>query len=325
MAQSATQGRRPAPRKAWQKLMERWLKRRAPIHPPLTLVYRQIFILPTRFGWMLGVLMGAMLIGSLNFNNNLGLLTTFIVAGLSVNSMLIAFRNLHKLSIRGGMARPVFAGQTANYQLSLQSVDQRPRPSLCLRHGKDLVGVDIDSASAASIAIPIATRRRGWHRPGRMRIETSHPMGLFRAWAWFWPDRPYLVWPQPAQQPPPLPESGGSPGGQDQRQPIDGEDFYSLRQWREGDPLHRIAWKASQRHQDLLSREFRQEQSPELVLALEQAPARDLEARISILTAWVIQAEQQERTWTLRLGSTELGPDQGPAHRERCLRALAEL
>jgi uncharacterized protein (DUF58 family) len=325
MAQTAAPDQRRGLRSTWQRLMERWLRRRAPIHPPLTLAYRQIFILPTRFGWMLGLLMGAMLIGSLNFNNNLGLLTTFIVAGLAVNSMLAAFRNLHRLTIRGGMARPVFAGQPASYQLSLQSADQRPRASVCLRHERNLVGIDIEDANTISVTVSLVTWRRGWYRPGRMCIETTHPLGLFRAWAWFWPDRPYLVWPQPADRPPPLPESGGSPGGADQRRPVDGEDFHSLRQWREGDPLHRIAWKASQRHQDLLSREFREEQSPELVLALDQAPARDLESRISIVTAWVVQAEQQNRVWTLKLGSTELGPDQGPAHRKRCLRALAEL
>ncbi len=325
MAQTAAPGNRPGLKNTWQRLVESWLRRRAPIHPPLQLAYRQIFILPTRFGWMLGLLMGAMLIGSLNFNNNLGLLTTFIVAGLGVNSMLLAFRNLHKLAIRGGMANPVHAGQTAHYQLSLQSTDERPRPSLYVRHEVKRVGIDIDDSSAVSITVPLLTHQRGWHRPGRMRIETTHPLGLFRAWAWFWPDRPYLVWPQPAERPPPLPEGGGGPGGREQRHQVEGEDFYSLRQWREGDPLHRIAWKASQRHQDLLSREFREEQAPELVLTLDRAPARDLESRISIVTAWVLQAEQLDRTWTLQLGSLELGPDHGPSHRKRCLRALAEL
>lgn len=312
-------------RQRGRRLLDGWIRRRAPAHPPLELAYRQIFILPTRFGWVLGLLMGAMLIGSLNFNNNLGLLTTFIVAGLAVNSMLMAFRNLHRLAIRGGMATPVFAGQTAHYQLTLESRDQRPRPSLAICHDGHYIGKALPAPGASSVCVPLPTSHRGWHRPGRMRIETTHPLGLFRAWAWFWPDHPYLVWPQPAENPPPLPDSASSPGGDDQRLQREGEDFYSLRSWREGDPLHRIAWKASQRHQDLLSREFREERSPELVLDLHQTPARDTETAIRILTAWVIRAEQRGRTWTLRLGAIELGPDQGASHRNRCLRTLAEL
>ena len=325
MARSAGIGNTPDIRQHWQGLLDKWIKRRAPAHPPLELAYRQIFILPTRFGWMLGLLMGAMLIGSLNFNNNLGLLTTFIVAGLAVNSMLMAFHNLHRLAIRGGMAQPVFAGQHSHYQLTLESRDRRPRPSLAIRHDDQVTGTAITEAGAVSVDIELATERRGWHLPGRMRIETTHPLGLFRAWALFWPTQAYLVWPKPAEKPPPLPESGGSPGGQNQRQHVEGEDFYNLRTWREGDPLHRIAWKASQRHQELLSREFREEQSPELLLDLQHVPSHDLEARIRILTAWVLQAEQNDRTWKLRAGTTELGPDRGPEHRNRCLRALAEL
>ena len=312
-------------RQRGRTLLEKWIRRRAPVHPPLELAYRQIFILPTRFGWVLGLLMFAMLMGSLNFNNNLGLLTTFIVAGLAVNSMLMAFRNLHRLIIRGGIANPVFAGQSAHYQLTLENRDQRPRPSLAIYHDGHYTGQELTHPGTARVNIPLTTSHRGWHRPGRMRVETTHPLGLFRAWAWFWPNQPYLVWPRPAESPPPLPDSGGSPGGRDSRHQREGEDFYSLRNWREGDPLHRIAWKASQRHQELLSREFREEQSPELILDLQQAPAREIEMRIRIVAAWVLQAEQLERTWTLRLGTTELGPDQGASHRNRCLRALAEL
>jgi uncharacterized protein (DUF58 family) len=325
MAESAGIDGRTGLRQRGRGLLEQWIRRRAPVHPPLELAYRQIFILPTRFGWMLGLLMAAMLVGSLNFNNNLGLLTTFIVAGLAVNSMLLAFRNLHKLAIRGGMATPVHAGEVAHYQLSLQSTDGRPRPSLAIRHQGRRTGAQLTASGAAQVAVPLTTHQRGWLKPGRMQIETTHPLGLFRAWAWIWPSQPCLVWPRPASNPPALPDGGGGDGGRDQQQRVEGEDFYSLRNWREGDPLHRIAWKASQRHQDLLSREFRQETAPELLLSLEQAPARDLESRISIVTAWVLQADRQERDWILRLGTSELGPDRGPAHRQRCLRALAEL
>ncbi len=325
MGLAAGIGKTTGLRQRGRGLLEKWIRRRAPVHPPIELAYRQIFILPTRFGSVLGLLMGAMLIGSLNFNNNLGLLTTFIVAGLAVNSMLMAFRNLHRLIIRGGMATPVFAGQTAHYQLMLENRDQRPRLSLAIYHDGGYTGQELTGAGTARVSVPLATSHRGWHLPGRMRIETTHPLGLFRAWAWFWPDQAYLVWPRPAENPPPLPDSGGSPGGRDARQPREGEDFYSLRTWREGDPLHRIAWKASQRHQELLSREFREEQSPELVLDIQQAPAREIEMRIGILTAWLLQADELGRAWTLRLGTTELGPDQGASHRNRCLRALAEL
>ncbi|MFP4208733.1 MAG: DUF58 domain-containing protein [Wenzhouxiangella sp.] len=302
-----------------------WLARRGPTRPPLTLHYRQIFILPTRFGWLLGALMFAMLMGSLNFNNNLGLLTTFIVAGLASNSMLIAYRTLAGLRILHTGAAPVHAGQTANLLVSLGSNVQRARPGLEVSLGENERIIALEPNATAEVQLPLATRHRGWLTPGRCRIQTCQPIGLFRAWSWFWPERPVLVWPRPADQPPPLPESDSDQAGRLERAGSEGDEFFSLRNWREGDPLHRVAWKASQRHDTLLARELRQPHSPHLALDLARTPGEDLERRISVLTAWLLQAFAQQREWTLRLGPETLGPGRDEAHLQRCLRALAEF
>ncbi len=302
-----------------------WIARRGPTRPPLTLRYRQIFILPTRFGWLLGALMFAMLMGSLNFNNNLGLLTTFIVAGLGSNSMLIAYRNLDRLRILRTGALPVFAGQTAELLVSLAGNAGRARPGLEIALGDREQMVSIAANGVAEVRLPLATRHRGWLQPGRCRIQTRQPVGLFRAWSWFWPERPILVWPRPARNPPPLPEGGGDRDGLLDQPRTDGDEFFSLRNWREGDALHRVAWKASQRHDTLLARELRRPRSPRLLLDLARTPGENLEQRISVLTAWVVQAHRQQRQWSLRLGPESLGPDHGEAHLQRCLRALAEF
>lgn len=305
--------------------LDRWLRRRTRLELPLTLAYRRIFILPTRFGWMLGVLMGAMLIGSLNFNNNLGLLTTFLVAATAINSMLLAFRNLNGLRLRHGSARPVYALEPVAWQLTAINGESRDRPGLRLDQREASSRFDVPAGSAREVTIPLPPRHRGWHLPGRMRLQTTQPLGLFRAWSWIEPATPFLVWPQPASGAPPLPEGGDARHGQRRQALEEGEDFHSLRPWREGDPLHRIAWKASQRHQTLLSRQFRQERSREVFLSLDRAPGRDLEERISIVTAWVLRAEASKRPWILEIGSERLGPGNSESHKHECLRALAEL
>lgn len=325
MASAKDSAASPPRTRAFNDLFERWLKRRTRIRLPLTLNYRQIFILPTRFGWLLGLLMSAMLIGSLNFNNNLGLLTTFIVAGLSLNAMLLTYRNLRGIRIRNPAAAPVFAGQPATLRLPLGNDDGRVRAGIEIRQGGRSRTVSLRPESVAEADLPLPTSRRGWQAVGRVRIQTTHPLGLFRAWSWFRPAQSVLVWPAPAAHPPPLPRDGGDRPGRRLRPGLDGDDFYTLRAWREGDPLHRIAWKASQRHQTLLSREFRQERSPHVMLDIGTTPGRDIEQRISVVTAWVLQADDDNQLWTLQLGGRVLGPDRGEAHRDRCLRALAEL
>lgn len=314
-----------APRGRLRQWFMRWIKRRGAIHPPLTLSYRQIFILPTRFGWLLGLLMFGMLMGSLNFNNNLGLLTTFIVGGLAVNSTLMAYRNLRGLRILHCLAAPVFAGQTARLEVSLASDDARMRPALELKGPAQTTVFELPASGRGEAGVDIPTRTRGWLKPERLRLQTSHPIGLFESWSWFWPEKSILVWPKPARHAPALPRGSGNESGRQLQREPEGEDFYSLRAWRSGDPLHRIAWKASQRHQTLLSREFRAEEAEHLTLDLQHTPGKQLEDRISILTAWVLQAERESLQWTLRLGSQSIGPARGKAHAHSCLRALAEL
>ena len=315
-----------APGRWLNRKLNAWLKRRGPVHPPLTLAYRQIFILPTRFGWMLGLIAFAMLMGSLNFNNNLGLFTTFLVAGIALLSMHIAYRNLQGISIRGCNAEPVFAGNDLKLTVQLSDTSLRLRSGLRLTGPDNNMHADVsdlrpDQDAQLSIALP--TTQRGWLKVGRLRLSTRHPLGLFEAWSVFWPEHSFLIWPQPADQAPPLPIS---PRQRDSEQPGDeGDEFHGLRDWREGDPIHRIAWKASQRHQDLLARQFSRPAQDELVLNLEQAPGLTREQRISVVTRWLLDADRSGARFGLDLGSVRIAPDIGPKHRTRCLNALAEL
>jgi len=309
----------------WSQWLDRWLRRRTRTQPPLRLVYRQIFILPTGFGWMLGLLMFGMLMGSLNFNNNLGLLTTFIVAGLGLNSMLLAYYNLNDLDIRATIGSSVFAGQDAVLRITLINHRQRPRPSLRIESKSGADQLSIAGLASAEAELSVPTAARGWLDVGRLRLQTSHPTGLFRAWTWFWPQHLILVWPCPASNPPPLPQGDGQRfGSRFQREP-EGEEFHSLRPWRSGDPLHRIAWKASERHQILLSRELRTQRSDRLLFDLCAAPGHDLEQRIAILAAWLLQAHRENRQWVLRSDGAELGPGGDEAFLIECLNELACL
>ena len=122
--------------------------------------------------------------------------------------------------------------------------------------------------------------------------------------------------------PPPPPRSSearrsASPGDES-------DEFHGLRNWREGDPIHRIAWKASQRHDQLLARQFMRPERGRVVFRLDQAPAADLEGRLSILCRWILDAERDGVEYGLELGTWRTAPDRGEAHRNRCLDALAD-
>lgn len=266
--------------------------------------------------------MFAMLMGSLNFNNNLGLLTTFLVAGIALISMLAAYRNLEALEITRTSARPAFAGNFLELEVRMAESAGRARRGLTVAGMGQTASGGLEANHGGSIVLKVPTRRRGWLQPGRLRLQTSYPLGLFEAWSWFWPERDFLVWPRPAAHPPPLPIGRARTGSP--RPGDESDEFHGLRDWREGDPLHRIAWKASQRHQSLLARQFSHFDNEDLELKIEAAPGRDLEQRIAILAAWILEADRRGLSYTLDVGTRRIGPDQGESHRVRCLDALAE-
>lgn len=308
---------RPLP--AW---LTAWLKRRGPLSPPLTLAYRQIFILPSLFGGMLGVLMATMLIGSLNFNNNLGLLTTFTVAGLGLVSLFQAYRNLADVEVIDVQARPAFAGDALQVIVTLREPGLRDRNGIRLSLAGSSQCIDLPAGQSRTLRLEQSTRVRGWQSLSRLRVSTRHPLGLFEAWSWLMPETRGLVYPAPLRPVPPWPTAGGDSGRNSRRH--EGEDFHSLREWRPGDPIHRIAWKASQRHGNLLSRQFQVETDDALVLRMTDAPGADTETRVSALAAWVVEAHRLGKRWSLSLPGRQIETGAGDDHRHDCLQALAE-
>ena len=51
---------------------------------PHTIEYRHVFVMPTRFGFWFAVLLALMLVGGLNFNNNLTLMLGFMLASIAL-------------------------------------------------------------------------------------------------------------------------------------------------------------------------------------------------------------------------------------------------
>ncbi len=101
------------------------------------------------------------------------------------------------------------------------------------------------------------------------------------------------------------------------------DEFNMLRAYRPGDPPKLIAWKALAREQELLTKEFNATASSELWLDFDDARGADVEARLSMLCHWVLQAERFGQSYGLRLPGVAIAPARGDAHRTRCLEALA--
>ena len=304
--------------------LERFARPREPEAFPVELHRRRIYVLPTRFGLFFGVLLVAMGVGALNYNNNPALLLMLMLAGAAQTSLLGAHLQLSGLRFVAIGGDPVPAGTPIQVRLHARAATRgRARRGL---------HVDCDAADGwltledgvgeATLALP--TQQRGWLDVPRLRVSTTRPLGLVRAWSWIWPEQPLLVYPAPEADGPPLPDGEGETAAA-RLHPL-GDDVHHLRAYRRGDSPRMIAWKPTARLGNLLVREYERPQSADIVLDWSKLHGLDTESRIRRLARWVDEAERDARRYRLLVpGHPPIGPAHGPAHRHACLRALALL
>jgi uncharacterized protein (DUF58 family) len=315
---------------AWRDHLMRYAERRLPAltryrqaEPlPIRLHPRRVYILPTRFGLMFAVLLVAMLVGALNFNNNPALLLALLVAATTMISFHHNVGQLSRIELRGVSADPVHAGQPIRLRLHFHAGAGAERPSLVLDQGAVSARFSLPAEGDGEAVMDLPTTRRGYLPVGRLRLWTEYPFGITWAWSVLHPRAHVLVYPAAEVHAPPLPI--GDPREHGSRLRFPGDDWHGLREHRAGDPPKHIAWKPSARQERLLVKEFADPQSQAVLLDWHDLPI-DREARISRLTRWVLEARARQLPYRLRLPDTELGPSHGPAFAAQCLRELALL
>jgi uncharacterized protein (DUF58 family) len=304
--------------------IEKFARPRAPEAVPIELHRGRIYVLPTRFGLFFSAALVAMGLGALNYNNNPALLLMLLLAGAAQTSLLSAHLQLSGLRFVAVGADPVPAGQPIVVRVHARA-GTRGRERRGLRvdcsNGAGRLSL-VEGVGDAEIALP--TTRRGWFDVPRLRVSTTRPLGLVRAWSWIWPEQPLLVYPAPEIDGPALPEGNGEAAAA-RLHPL-GDDVHHLRAYRRGDPPRTIAWKPTARLGNLMVREYERPQSADIVLDFHLLHGLDTEARIRRLARWVDEAERDARRYRLLVpGHPPIGPAHGAAHRHACLRALALL
>lgn len=148
----------------------------------------------------------------------------------------------------------------------------------------------------ARVAVALPALARGVHPVRSARIVSTYPFGILRAFRRLPVDDELIVYPRPLELAPP--RSGSDPLAQLLGRPSDvGErQPESLRDFREGDDVRSVHWRATARRGSLVVLE--QEKSAggglELVLDRRCAPA-ELEralARIAALVRWAREAKE---------------------------------
>lgn len=327
--------------------IHQWMLARLPRTDQLTLSQGNVYILPSRAGWALLITLMVLLIAAINYQLNLGYLLTFLLAGSAAASMVVGHNNLRGLQLSwqagathaasGGFAHTPFplhirlgnTRRSRRWGIGVAVRDQIKVGDKKAHAAQAWIWVDVPEQGSTRTELAFTPIERGRQPLPAISIHTRYPLGAFRVWALWRPASQIWVYPQPEANPPPLPPASPEAGGHSTAQVRSGEDFDGVRPYQAGDPLKLVVWKkaaqafAAGSHQ-LVSRDRPYAHHHRLWLDARSTGLADNEARLSRLTAWVLMAQAEGRTWGLRLPTgQEIAPDSGAAHTTRCLEALA--
>jgi uncharacterized protein (DUF58 family) len=311
-------------RAAFDERMRAWLRRRQGVDRDPVLLHRhRIYILPTRLGIAYAVMVFAMVLGGLNYNNNLGLGLAFLLVSLGLVAMHHCHGTLSGMALRLLATDSAFAGQDVRFSLLLENPSRSPRPSIEVAlESASSRPVDVPACGSAPAAISVPAHRRGRITLDRYVVATRHPLGLFRAWAVVHTAYFAIAWPRPAEPglvPPGVETDTG--GAQDHAR--GDEDFTGLKPYQAGDPLRRIAWKAYARGRGLHTKQYAGTDVVSHVFDWDSLAGLDVEERLAHLCRWVLDAHERGEAFGLRLPGTVIEANIGRAHFERCLTTLA--
>ena len=246
-----------------------------------------------------------------------------MLASLGIVAMHHTHRQLLDLEVRTGRVQPVFVGECARFHLILQNDTAYDRTDIQIEFGDAVHQVDgVPAHGQTEFHFDVDGRRRGQLRPDTFGLSSTYPLGLFRSWTWVYLPLEVLVYPKPSasvSRPPPLPDPK-----EGRRQPADGDDdFAGLRAYRPGDSPRHVHWKAYAREQDPQVKVFTGEGSSTVWFDLDALIGMELEAALSLITRWVLDADYADQRYGLRTSEIEVLPGDGAAHRHLVLRALA--
>ena len=233
-----------------------------------------------------------MFIGAVNYESNLGFALVFLLLGMFVLSIFHTFRNLDGLRVSAVPGAAVFAGEMAQITVVLRREGRRSYENVELHcDGARRQAVDIIEQREVRPSLYVPAPRRGWLNPGRIVVDTVFPFGICRAWSL--PDLHLrcLVYPRPQECDLDWLLANQLHAGNTTL--VRGsDDFHSLREYREGDPLKHVAWKNYARGQGMLVKEYASTMDQKVWLRWDMFAELDVESRLSRLCWCAIRLDE---------------------------------
>jgi uncharacterized protein (DUF58 family) len=291
---------------------------------PITLNRKKTYILPTRYGYLFIVLLIVMLIGSANYNNNLGFLLTFLLSSMCVISLYYTSNNIKGIQIVSARAEPVFAGDPAIFELTFMVTGaDRPSVNVTLSNQQEIEPITLFFHEDNQIRRSKISSNRGILKPGSITISTDYPFGIFRSWSTIHVNLNCYVYPKPIFSSTEFDTGSSQHNGATNLNRSGADDFQGLVEYQPGDSLQHVSWKKLSAGQGLFTKKFDGLSGNNIKIDWLTLPTLDPETKLSIMCGMILKAHRMNLEYELRLPGTTIEQASGNQHKNRCLKSLS--
>ena len=284
---------------------------------------RNIYILPTRFGWLWLGGVALVLVVGIQTQINGPLLLGFLMLALFLLTLHLTHFNLQGLEISCADPSPGFAASVLAYPLNIRCPHRVDGLRLGLAGGPPGPPRTL-GAGFHHVSLPWSPPRRGLHRPGPLTLQSRAPLGLFLCWSRWQPAVPQLIYPARRSGPVGLSRLplNGELAATDPRGQAEGrEEWRDLAPHRPEDGPSRLAWKLVAQGRGNYTKRFTDLDRGGPLLTPD--PLVPSERALEHLCERICRLHGQGASFGLVLGERRIAVDRGSEHRNRCLAALA--
>lgn len=171
------------------------------------------------------------------------------------------------------------------------------------------------------INLSIKAEKRGWNKYPDMILSTTYPIGITKTIKIIKIEGEFLVYPEIEKNAPEIPKIDKKPKF---KKSIDGDEVLMWRDYTEGDRLSSIDWKKSAKNNEIKVKEYMEDEN-QFHLEWSMVNHLEKEKAISRLTAWIVELDKKDLSWSLSLPNKYIPVGNDKNHLHNCLKGLALL
>ena len=282
---------------------------------------KNVYIIPSSFGWAYAFVLLTLFFGAINYQVSLAFLMVFLIALMGLGSAWQGHANLKGLTIKLVSIDDTYEGKPAKINLLIFS--QQKRFNLEFQVDKQ-ASVTLENIETQPLpcSLLLETNKRGYFTLPPLKISSVFPLGLFKVWGYVYFEGKYYVYPEPLNPdfwPDPVPSLHNNP-----QELVGDDEVYDLKQvenpWAQP---NLIAWKIAAKDQGWYVKTMNKPTGNYWLFKLDDLKEKNLEKKLRYLSYWLLTAEQQGDFYSLQLNNAPTKFGRGNQHLQRCLRQLA--